>query len=148
MGNPYKYGRQEQVPLGNLGEVFKYERRPVDTKVDRLEDRIAELQRRLYTASYDRPVDNRDTSYEEVSASITQPKESSMPEVKAKLWPPVVKALVAKDYQKYIGEIVNNTYDNTYVEIVGIVGEFVAIKNRPTDSVPELVGVSHLALFD
>jgi hypothetical protein len=143
MGNPYKYGRQEQVPLGNLGEVFKYERGPVDT-VDRLEDRIAEQERRLYTASYDRPVDNRDTSYEELSASITQPKESSMPEVKAK----VVKALVAKDYQKYIGEIVNNTYDNTYVEIVGIVGEFVAIKNRPTDSAPELVGVSQLALFD
>jgi hypothetical protein len=142
--------------MGGLSDEYKYPKSPylqsTMDRVDRLEDRMA-----LADANARRPLNMpMETSIKWVKSTIPLPGyvahriiqmedeiegEASMP--------PVVKApkpLEANDFKKYIGDIVHQIYDNRYVEVVGVVGDLVAVKYAP-DSTPTLVEVRYLGLF-
>lgn len=121
--------------METLGEVYKYERRPVDTRVDRLEDRIAQQEANLNRANDSDYTD----SFAVKSNDWTQLEESSMPENE-------VKELVAEDFRKCIGMIVNDTQTDNYVEVVQIVDTVVAIKPTPCKE-PTLISPKYLKKF-
>ena len=122
--------------MGGLSDEYKYPKSPYLQRtmdnVDRLEDRMA-----LADANARRPLDS--TSNQTIEGDM------SMPYVKKA--PGLPKPLVANDFKKYIGEIVNDTYEDRYVEVVGVVGDLVAVKTRPGNYTPEFKNPSSLMLF-
>lgn len=134
---------------GTYAEIEKYPPNPVvdrsiDRSIDRMEDRVARLEEsRLAVQAYQEP-DSRTMMdrkyYNDQCDEVTLAKESStMPEVES-------KPLVAEDFRKCIGMIVNYTYDSLYAEIIEIVEDWVAIKISPTGN-PVLVSPRYLDLW-
>lgn len=125
--------------MGNLSEVYKYPMTPtvqrVVQRVDTLEDRLARQD-----AALNPPMVPDVCECNNLSISV-QVKESSMPEGSEE-----VVISVAEDFRKSIGMIVNESYQDMYVEVVGIVENLVAVKycpNRP----PTLVNPTVLRGF-
>ena len=127
----------------NLGD--KYKGNPMDV-IDTLEDRLARQEANL---NADSKIENRQTyttnhapvqvAYN-VGYNAVLIKETKMDEVTEE------KVLVAEDFKKYIGQIVNDTYNERYVEVIEVVGSVVAIQRKPYGA-PELIEPRYLKLF-
>ena len=135
--------------MGGLSDEYKYPKSPYLQRtmdnVDRLEDRMA-----LADANARRPLNMpMETNIKWVQSTIPLPgyvntKGRKVMDTKVGRPP---RPVVAKDFTKYIGEIVNDTYEGRYVEVVGVVGDLVAIKSRPGNVTPEFREPSSLMLF-
>ena len=155
-----RYSGELPIELrGNLSEVYKYPRTPTDTKVDRLEDRIAQRERNLNYGllSFRRQIEDEEVNEviedEEVNeviegqltsspwASSDMKEDNSMAEVETEHRPD------AEYFRKYVGQIVNDTYHDLYVEVIEIVGSVVAIRHTPAAS-PTLIEPRHLRVWE
>jgi len=129
--------------MGGLSDEYKYPKSPylqsTMDRVDRLEDRMA-----LADANARRPLNMpMETSIKWVQSTTLQPGYVSSKRRKVSMPP---EEIVEVDYESYIGQIVNNNSANLYVEVVGVAGDYVAIRERP-DNTPILVPKGWLKLW-
>ena len=59
--------------------------------------------------------------------------------------PALVQPVTAQDYKEYIGQIVNNTYNGCYCEVMAVIDGYVIVKNAP-NRMPEAVSAAYLNL--
>ena len=142
--------------VGDLGDKYKYPRLPTDDEVDTLERRIARQEANLNAmrvageSDYIEEIPDSGVSLGQAYQDETGYHMASTKELKESSMPPeekVEKVLDAEDFRKYIGQIVHDLDSDQYVEVVEIVGNYVAIIRTPYSTMPILMPPNYLHLF-
>ena len=135
--------------MSRYGEEYKY---PTTPKVDRLEDRLKLQEDNLNrVVQFMQPVSDPPfplhVRYEVNQSSNNTVERADMPYVKksdSPVEPP--KPLVAADFKQFIGDIVYDTYEGRYVEVIQVVADVVAVQATPSAE-PYLRHPKNLTLF-